>query len=762
MGLLIIAEKPSMAQEIAKNLRENAKIEKLNGYYKIGDDVVTWLYGHILEMFMPEDYDADYKYWRFDALPIVPEVWKNKVAEGCKAQFQVVKGLLAKAETIVHAGDPDREGQLLVDEVLEYIGIKAPVKRLLLNALDAKSVKAALHDLRDNENFAGLRVSAQLRQRMDWLVGMNCSRAYTLAARRKGYDGVYPVGRVQTPTLALVVRREEEIKHFVPVTHYGVTGLFRTKRATPEKEESFQMTWKAREDSKGLDSEGRLVDVIAMRDILERVNNGDRQGKVIKYEVKPCVEKQRKPFSLSTLQIAAGRLYGMEPKEVLDVCQKLYEKKFTTYPRSDCEYLPTSQRSAAAVILHNLKLTGNEDLAAFAGAADERITSPAWDDGKITAHHAIIPTEIVCNMDTLPEEERKIYFLIARAYIAQFLPVHRYDQTKVQVCCANEIFVVSGKTVTSTVDWKIVYRQAPEEEKKDEEEKLLPLLCEGEVLTLMRATQTEKKTTPPKRFSPSSLVQAMKEIHKYVFDKGLQKTLKSVTGIGTEATRAQIIEELQKRGLLVKEKKNVIPSEKAKQLVGMLPRALTYPDYTAQMEDGLERVASGTIASRELFDRQLLAIKDLCAMAATVELAVASQAVKCPQCGKGVLQLRKGKKGVFWGCSYYPECKASYPDAAGKPDMTERPQSQREKFGCPVCGKGELFYNKKFDFWGCSNYKNGCTGAFSSDGEGKPMLAPCSCGAYLRKLKGKRGEFWACRECKKTYENRNGKPYMKA
>lgn len=754
---LFIAEKPSMALEIAKCLGD---WEKKDGFYQIGEERVTWLFGHILEMFNPEDYNAKYKAWCMTDLPIIPKAWRNKVSPSCEKQFKIVKDLISQAQEIVHAGDPDREGQLLIDEVLSFVGNQKPVQRILLNALDEKSIRAALADLRSNEDFEGLRASAELRQRTDWLTGMNYSRAVTLAARKKGHEGVFPIGRVKTPTLAIVVRREAEIQNFKPIKHYGIVGLFKTIRAKVEKEESFQMQWQPQGGSKGVDSENRLVDVVAMRDILERLNNGDRKGIVTKYEIQPQTERPKKPFSLSALQIAAGQAFGYEPQAVLDTCQALYEKKLTTYPRSDCEYLPMNQFAAATEILHHLKLTGSEELAAFANAADPELKSPAWDNSKITAHHALIPTVEICDFEKLKEEERNIYGLIARSYIAQFLPDHTYNQTKIEVQCSDELFTVSGKTVTSKLDWKIVYRKdqkdtAPEE---DADEKTLPALNDGETIALMRATNNEKMTKPPKRFTPATLIQAMKDIHKFVLNDELKKTLKDVTGIGTEATRAGIIDDLIKKEFLIKEKKSVVPSAKANRLISILPNELTYPDFTALMEENLGKVSVGAAAPTAIGDMQIEEVRKMCALAMQLDMPAAAGSVPCPQCGQGVLLKRRGKNGDFWGCSCYPDCGASCPDADGRPDLTPRPQ--REKVTCPVCRTGELIFNKKFAFWGCSAYKDGCKGAFSDDGSGKPMLEPCTCGAYLRKFSGKKGEFWSCKTCNKTYNDQNGKPVI--
>ena len=492
---LYIAEKPSMGREIAKCLKGPARSG--NGFIETAEGVVTWCYGHILRQAEPEEYDAAYKKWTENVLPIVPETWKLIISESSAQQFGIVKNLIAKADEIVHAGDPDREGQLLVDEVLDFVGNKKPVKRLLLNALDEKSVKEALADLRDNRDFAPLKMSALARARADWLIGMNLSRAYTLAARRAGRKTVLPIGRVKTPTLALVVRREREIKDFHPVKHYSIKAEFAHKNG------NFAAAWKPSEEQRGLDSEGRLVDRDAAEEKLaafSAAKDAGEQGVVVDYKKAKKEEPQRLPFALSTLQVLAGKRFGYEPQQVLDTAQQLYERKLTTYPRSDCEYLPTNQFRTAGTILANLAQTGDEQLAAWAGGADAKVKSRAWNDKKITAHHAIIPTTVKVKLDTLTPMQRNIYFLIAQAYLAQFYPVHVYDQTKVELSFAGERFTASGRVVRDA-GWKALYAgknaEKPEGE-ENEESGELPAMKKKDAAAKAVLPAAEEETKCPR------------------------------------------------------------------------------------------------------------------------------------------------------------------------------------------------------------------------------------------------------------------------
>lgn len=710
---LYIAEKPSMARELAACLKnpQNGK-----GYIKTAGGVVTWLVGHVLQQVEPDAYDPKYKSWRAEDLPIVPQVWKLEVNPKTAEQFQIVKGLIARADEIIHAGDPDREGQLLVDEVLDYVGNKKPVKRILLNALDETSILRANADLRDNAEFFNLKQSALARSRADWLIGMNLSRAYTLAARRNGYDLVLPIGRVKTPTLALVVRREREIKNFKPVNFFNIRATFAHANGnfTAQFKPSKKML-----DLPVFDAEGRLIDKKFAEELVKKFSTAPFDGKISSYKTTEKNEYQPLPFSLSTLQVAAGKAFGYSPQQVLDAAQNLYEKKLTTYPRSDCEFLPTSQFGDAQAILKHLGALSNENLKKLFTHADAKIKSRAWNDKKISAHHAIIPTRKPLNMQ-LSVVELNVYMLIAKNYAVQFYPLHVYDETIVAVNYKNETFTARSKVVKQ-LGWREFY-VAPKNKADDESDTILPMMKTGDNVTHKKSELKPGVTKPPARFTPSSLVQGMKDIHKYVKNPDAKKQLKDVYGIGTEATRAAIIDDLIQRGFLKVVKKILQPTERAYLLVDALPDEMTYPDATAIWEDKLHSMSDGDGTLEDFLAGQVKFTGELCKAATTAKFADLEGVFKCPKCGS-VLVKRKGKNGEFWGCSNYPECKMMFENDGGKPDFDGKLRTARLiKDGapkCPNCG-GALVKRKgkNGEFWGCSAYPK-CHATFG-DKDGKP------------------------------------------
>ena len=648
---LFIAEKPSLARAIAENLPGGS--QKGNGCIICGEDVVTWCYGHILEQFTPDEYGEKYKHWHMEDLPIIPGEWKLKIKPSAAAQFNVIKNLAEKAAVIVNAGDPDREGQLLVDEVLLFVGNTKKVLRLLLNALDEKSVKYAMEHLRDNGDFKGLYDSALARSRADWLVGMNLTRCYTIRSREAGYDGVVNVGRVQTPTMALVVRREDEILNFKPTTHYKVQIIWRHKNG------NVPTLWQMPEITQGLDTEGRLLDKKIAAELLARIRIVEN-GKITAVEKKKKQEPQRLPYSLSALQIDAGKRYGYSPQQVLDAMQSLYEKKLTSYPRSDCEYLPENQFKDAPTILTNLSAIGNGAWQRLAAKADKSIKSRAWNDKKITAHHAIVPTTIKAAPEKLPETERNLYMMTAAAYLAQFFPIHVYTATKITIEADGEIFAGTGKTIVEE-GWKAIYRRPNASAKTAEDDESaaeLPQVQKGDAVAFLDGAIKESVTKPPKRFTPSSLVEAMKKIGNFVRDESLKKDLQECAGIGTEATRAGIIEKLQTAGFFALVKKCLVPTEKARRALALLPEDITYPDITALWEKQLDEIAAGNLTLAAFFARQEKSIGEFLTAAQKIRIKPIEGAVLCPNCGR-VMKKRKSVHGEFWGCSAYPKCRGT-------------------------------------------------------------------------------------------------------
>ena len=656
-----IAEKPSVGRELAKYLGKG--VQK-SGYIEIAGtgDVVTWLFGHILQQKTPQMYDPKYASWSPAMLPIVPQKWELFVKPEAKEQYQTIKELLKQADEIVHAGDPDREGQLLVDELLEYLKNKKPVKRLLLNALDEISIKRALADLRNNADFQPLKESALARSRADWLIGMNLTRAYTAMARQAGYDEVMRIGRVKTPTMALVVRREREIRAFQPTKHYGIkVNLEQTGKC-------FSAVWLIPEDFPGCGSEGRILKrefvENVTHEILLSVKNGDA-FRVEDVTKKESAEAPLLPLSLSALQIQAGKL-GYTPQQVLDLAQKLYEMKLTTYPRSDCDYLPATQFKDAKVIFENLAWSGWQEEVA---GADVSRKSRAWADEKVSAHHAIIPTTLLCDKARLSKEQQDIYALIARSYLAQFYPPYRFSKTVLCIRIGNYIFQGTGKVVLKQ-GWRALYKAETDTE-KPEEEAFLPDLQNGDEVSLREMNVQEKITKPPKRFNLSSIIEAMKNIHHFVREETLKAQMKECSGIGTEATRAGILDELVQGRFLRVEKNMLYSTNIAEKLFDALPESLAYPDITAIWEDKLARIAKHNFSAESFLNSTTDFVKTLLGEAKGKTISVIEGQILCPVCKKGILKRRSGKKKgtYFWGCSCYPDCQTIYSDKRGKPDI---------------------------------------------------------------------------------------------
>ena len=585
-------------------------------------------------------------------------------------QYKIIRALVKDADEIVHAGDPDREGQLLVDEVLAELGVlkTKPIRRILLNALDEKSVADALRSLRSNDEFVGLRNSALARSRADWLIGMNLSRIYTIRAREAGYTNTVSVGRVQTPTMGLVIRREIEIQQFRPVTFFTPRILWQHGSG------SFLTKWKPRE-LEGVDTEGRILERnVAERIIIEVKNSPARISGV---EQKKGMTAQRLPYSLSALQIDAGKVFGYSPQDVLDTQQSLYEKKYTSYPRSDCDYLPENQLADSNAILKNLAAL-SAPFSAFAEKADRSIKSRAWNDKKISAHHAIIPTTVPPDYAALSEMEKNLYGLIARAYIAQFYPPQEFLSTKIEVSVGAEVFTASGKVILQD-GWKALYQKQSADNVDADEAQNLPSVHEGDPVTYQEGKIQEGVTKPPPRFTPATLLKAMKEIHKFVKDKALKETLKECSGIGTEATRAEVIEVIQKRGYVRLNKNNFVPDELGISLCKILPDKIIFPDVTALWENDLDAISSGSMSVEDFSAQQEGYVRELLANAKTSTIAPPKNIVKCPKCSKAMVR-RKGSNGFFWACSGYPECKTTFPDKNGKPDTApKRPAMKARK-----------------------------------------------------------------------------------
>lgn len=609
MNRLFIAEKPSVGKAIAEAL---GKTKSDKGYCETkSGDVVTWCFGHLMELATPDVYLPDdvpttksgSKVWREQDLPIVPDRWKIQVKTDCKAQFNVIKKLAQKSNitTIVNCGDPDREGQLLVDEILSFIDNKKPVLRYWASAVDSASVKKALSLLESNEKFVGMRYAALGRSHADWLIGMNATRAFTLASRRSGNGSLLSVGRVQTPTLNLVATRDHEINNFKPQTYYVFKGNFKAANKT------FTATLQYGDAQKGLDSEGRLVDLNAAR-LLQQKLSSVKKAKVIEFETKNKDKNAPLVYSLASIQAEANAKYGYSAEQILNICQALYEKyKLTTYPRSDCEYLPTVQHQDAAKVLRAL-YSFHTELKSTISKANPSLKSKVWNDSKITAHHGIIPTQQVGNLSELKDDERKVYMLIVKRYLSQFFPPAKLLATTIKMDVSGEVFACKGSVVVEN-GYLAVYGgedDTAEQDKDDEKEdsQSLPKLSAGEIVDVLQVSPVTAQTKPPASFTEGTLIKAMQNIYNFVPDGPFKKVLKDGDGIGTSATRASIIAELKKKGFLELKGKKIKATPVGIKLLSELPDLCKNPVLTAMFESQLKLVESGKITYKQFEEKQ--------------------------------------------------------------------------------------------------------------------------------------------------------------
>ncbi len=583
--ILYIAEKPSLGRAIAEALPGPQR--KGEGFIRLGNgDIVTWCIGHLLQQAEPDAYDPAYKKWSLGALPIVPQQWKLVPRAKTRKQLTVIRKLAKEADQLVHAGDPDREGQLLVDEVIEYIGVpmakKARVQRCLINDMNSPAVRKALARLRDNKEFIPLSTSALARSRADWLYGLNMTRAYTLQGRKVGYHGVLSVGRVQTPLLGLVVRRDLEIEAFVSRPYYEVLAHMQT-----DEQQRFTVKWQPSEDCRPyLDDEGRVQSRRLAQNVAGRIQGST--GVVSKYEQREKRQAPPLPYSLSALQIDAGKRFGMSAKQVLDSCQALYEKhKLITYPRSDSRYLPVEQHDQAgtviAAISNSCKVFAGL-LTQGKGQLDCGLKSAAWNDKKVNAHHAIIPTARSYDVSRLSSAEQRLYELIARQYLFQFMPPCIYFETSLEVTIEGGRFTASARRAHKP-GWKALLGPAKEQQQ------VLPALRVGQSLCCEKGEVLEKMTVPPKPFTDATLLAAMTGISRFVKQAEIRKILKDTDGLGTEATRAGIIELLFKRNFLHREGKTIRATAAGRGLIEVLPDSSTTPDMTAHWESQLEGIS---------------------------------------------------------------------------------------------------------------------------------------------------------------------------
>ncbi|GLH48023.1 DNA topoisomerase III [Pseudomonas lactis] len=590
---LYLCEKPSQAKDIAAVLGASRRGD---GCWLGHGVTVTWCIGHLLETAPPDAYDAKYKRWVLADLPIVPEKWKMLVKPKTASQYKAVKRLLGEAQELVIATDADREGEMIARELVEHCRYRGPIQRLWLSALDDASIRKALAALKPGAETFSLYHSALGRSRADWLIGMNMSRLFTLLGRQSGYQGVLPVGRVQTPTLRLVVDRDRSIADFVPVAYWAIDVDLRHEHMT------FTAQWRAPEDA--CDDQGRCLNPQLARDAADAMLNA-ATARLVKLRTERMREVAPLPFDLGTLQEICSKKLGLGAQETLDIAQSLYEThKAITYPRSDCGYLPLSQHSEAPKILAAL---GRADTAVneLMPNIDPQRRSRAWNDAKVSAHHGIIPTGAGKEVSQLTGKHRAVYTLIRARYLAQFLPNHEYDRTQADFDCAGHALRAVGKVVIEP-GWKRALPEAlvPAKGREAPAPQALPTLVQGHDYAVAKVNLKDLWTQPPKPFTEGDLIKAMKNVAKLVEDPLLKQKLKDTTGIGTEATRAGIIQGLLDRGYLVKNGKALSATPAAFSLIDAVPRAIADPGTTAIWEQALDMVQSGEMSLEEFVAKQ--------------------------------------------------------------------------------------------------------------------------------------------------------------
>lgn len=597
---LFLCEKPSQGRDIARILGATQRGE---GCLTGNNVVVTWGFGHLLEMEPPESYDEKYKRWRLEDLPVIPEQWRMAVKPATKKQFTIIQKLLKKASSVVIATDADREGEMIAREILEICKFRGPLSRLWLSALDDTSIGKALASLKPGEATDALYQAGLGRARADWLIGMNLTRLYTIMGRKPGTKGaVFSVGRVQTPTLRIIVDRDRQIACFVP-RDFWTLAVRLTGNNVP-----FQALWLAPEAV--CDEEGRCVSQPALQQAATDIRRTG-QTRVIGTETKRVKESAPLPFDLGTLQQVCSKKFGFGAQQVLDIAQSLYEThKATTYPRTDCGYLPESMLADVPQVFSALQTTGPV-FRPLLTQCNPQQKSRVWNDSKITAHHAIIPTTQPADLSKMSDDEWRVYDLICRHYLMQFMPLYESDKTQIRLACAGHTLVANGNVVV-VPGWKALLS---DDNADDENKQSLPRLAENMQCPVSGVEARAQKTRPPEHYTEGTLIAAMKNASRFVTDERLKMRLRDSAGLGTEATRAGIIETLLKRGYIRKEKRHLIATDSAVTLMSMLPDIVKDPGMTALWEQALDEIAVGKLPLAVFLQKQSVWITKMTAQA---------------------------------------------------------------------------------------------------------------------------------------------------
>lgn len=686
---LFIAEKPQYAKIIAEALG-NGRSQK--GYIDCGNDKVTWCVGHLLQLVTPSELNPDYAQWKKEHLPMQLRPARLRPIDRTADQFEVVAGLISQASEIIHAGDPDEEGQLLVDEVLEYCNNTSPVKRFLLKDPNLEAAKKALANLSDNAQFYGMYQKALARSVADYVYGLNMTRAYTIAARERGYDGVISIGRVQTAVLALIVNRTLINKSHVATFYYDIYGDMSIQGNTLKAK--FVVSDNA---DLPLDAKKRISDKDAANKIAAECAGKDIS--VVRADIQEKSRSVPLPFSLAGLQAKMSTLYGIKSEKTLQLTQDLRDKySAISYNRSDCNYLTEEQFNAAPALLEKLT-TQVADFAKIreAGALDFMQKSAAFNDDEVSAHTGIIPIAVP-DKDKMTEDEWRVYSAIAMQYLAQFMPPKRYSAVQVDFQCDDKTF--TARAVKSIDDGWTRWLSGSDDKGADNENDdtlytALASLSEGLTGKCDSATVKDEKTQPPALYTEATLLNDLMNVAKYVQDPKLKQLLINRDegkakgergGIGTSATRGKILETLEERGFFAFDKKKILPTQLGYSLIQLLPYELKVPDMTALWHEQQIMIEQGELSVDEFLDGIETFVADQLNKVDVTSLHI--ETYDC-ECG-GIYKKRKGDNGTFWACSNYPECTNTLPDKHGQPDLTSLTAS------CPKCNSKMRVSTKTF------------------------------------------------------------------
>lgn len=629
MKSLVLAEKPSAAREIARvlNCRDKGK-----GYMEGARYVVTWALGHLVTLAEPEDYDQKLKEWRLEDLPMLPGKMKLKVIKQTSHQFQVVKNLMHRGDIkdLIIATDAGREGELVARWIMEKANWKKTFHRLWISSQTDAAIREGFANLRPGPAYDKLYDAAACRAEADWLIGLNVTRTLTCK-----YNAQLNAGRVQTPTLAMMVKREEEIKNFRPVDYWTVRADFG----------DYFGDWRG-------ESGGRIYDFRRAAEIEAHVRGQTGLIKEVKTEAKS--EPPPLAYDLAELQRDANRRYGWSAHKTLSVLQDLYERhKLVTYPRTDSRYITADMVATLPARVKGMGTGPYANLAKPLLAAPLKPNRRWVNDGKVSDHHAIIPTEQPLDLKALSEEEKRLYDLIARRFLAVLYPPYRYNQTSLITVVNGESFYSRGRVETER-GWRAIQAVGRDKENDDDDqepEQRLAQHTRGEAVEVKRVKTGKHQTKPPARYNEATLLTAMEHAGKMVEDEELRESIKG-SGLGTPATRAEIIEKLIHASFIERHGKELVPTSKGTQLIGLVPPALRSPDLTAQWEQRLADIAGGQ-GQKNRF------IQDIRQEARHMVESVRSDAgvykadnvsrTKCPRCGRYML-IVNGKRGRMLSC----------------------------------------------------------------------------------------------------------------